>query len=104
MKFPFSLFGIFGILVFQVKGDWTCLHLACRYGHRDIVGELIVKYKCDKEKVKKVYNVIVELCILNIMHTLVMNRYCVCHWKQTVPFSKNIRSGFTSSADLLDIH
>ena len=60
----------FYVLVFQFIGDWTCLHLACRYGHRDIVGDLIVKYKCDKEKVKKVYNVIVELCILlNIIDT-----------------------------------
>ena len=39
---------------FQGKRDWTCLHTACCYGHRDIVGDLIVKYKCDKEKVNKV--------------------------------------------------
>ena len=80
-------------------GDWTCLHSACRYGHRDIVGDLIVKYKCDKEKVQKVYNVIVKLCTLintvlythfgdvlvcTYMHTLVMNGYCVL-WEQTIP-------------------
>ena len=45
-------------------GDWTCLHSACRYGRRDIVGDLIVKYKCDKEKVRKVCDVIVKLCTL----------------------------------------
>ena len=69
--FFFNWYVILHDICFQVIGGWTCLHLACRYGYHDIARDLIVKYKCDKEKVKKVYNVIVELCILiTIINTL----------------------------------
>ena len=97
-------------------GDWTCLHSACRYGHRDIVGDLIVKYKCDKEKVKKVYNVILKLCVLTntVVYTHIGYEWVLCvslgtnsthvyneflfFWPQFI-FKEYICSGLTSLAD-----
>ena len=44
-----------------LSGDWTLLHSVCRYGHRDFIEDLIVKFGCDAEQTKEVRLVILVI-------------------------------------------